>query len=104
MCIYIYIYLSSDASVRLIWHSTVNKTIQSFKHIKQADKKFFKILWWHILRAQYLDAITAGTGTSLGPNASMLLVSTINTLTVGFLAPAFKKNVWGYSNVDKIQI
>ena len=91
MWIHVYFYLSSDASVRLIWHSTVNKTIQSFKHLKQADKQFFKKLWWHILRAEYLDAITAGTGTSLGPNASMLVVSTMNTLTVGFLAPAFKK-------------
>lgn len=50
------------------------------------------------MRAHYLDAMTAGTGTSLGPNASALIVSTINTLTVGFLAPAFKKNVSGYSN------
>lgn len=51
------------------------------------------------LRAHYLDAITAGTGTSLGPKPSGLVVSTINTLTVGFLAPAFKGNVLpGYSN------
>lgn len=42
--------------------------------------------------------MTAGTATSLGPNASGLTVSTINTLTVGFLAPAFKENVSGYSN------
>lgn len=38
----------------------------------------------------------AGTGTSLGPNASALIVSTINTLTVGFLAPAFKENILDY--------
>lgn len=50
------------------------------------------------LRAHYLDAIAAGTGTSLGPNASVLVVSTINTLTVGFLAPALKENAWHYSN------
>jgi len=50
------------------------------------------------LRAHYLDATTAGTGTSLGPNTSALIVSTINTLTVGFLAPAFKENVFGYLN------
>lgn len=42
--------------------------------------------------------MTAGTGTSLGPNASMLIVSTINTLTVGFLAPAFEGNASSYSN------
>lgn len=50
------------------------------------------------MRAHYLDAIAAGTGTSLGPNASALIVSTINTLTVGFLAPALKENVSCYSN------
>lgn len=42
--------------------------------------------------------MTAGTGTFLGPNTSALIVSTMNTLTVGFLVPAFKENVSGYSN------
>lgn len=46
-----------------------NSTTQRSKHSKQIDKTFFKQEKIY-LRAHYLDAMIAGTGTSLGPNAS----------------------------------